>query len=116
MSSRSLIAAVAVASVATLSLFSVGAQAQTKVTVPLAKYNLSKQADAQELYVRLRRASEAACRSHDTGELSRKRIYEACVDETLANAVADVDDARLSAVHESDSSMRIAARTERSRT
>jgi UrcA family protein len=119
MSTRSLIAAATAVGIATMSLFSVSAQAESEapsVTVSLERYDLSKQSDADLLYVRLQRAAREVCRPLESRELSFKRLHTQCFENALQNAVASVDDVKLTALHQSDSELRIASRTPRSRT
>ena len=119
MSTRSLIAAATAVGIATMSLFSISAQAGAdapQVTIPLERYDLSKQSGADLLYVRLQRAAREVCRPLESRELSFKRLHEQCFENALQNAVASVDNVKLTALHQSDNELRIASRTPRSRT
>lgn len=119
MSARSFITAIAAASVATVSLFSASAQAEPaerQVTVSLEHFDLSKQSDADEVYARLQRAARNVCGTLVNKDLNIRRLTRECYDSALARAVAEVDSARLTALHESNSETRIASRTSRSRT
>lgn len=119
MSTRSSIAAATAVGIATMSLFSISAQAEAEapqVTVSLERYDLSKQSDADLLYVRLQRAARTVCRPLDSRELSIKRLHAQCFEDALQNAVASIDNVKLTALHQSDSELRIASRTPRSRT
>jgi UrcA family protein len=76
--------------------------------VRYADLNLSKQQDASLLYARLERAAAAVCRSLDGFELSRVRMREACEDDAVSAAVAQIDNAALSALHAADARVRVA--------
>ncbi len=119
MSARSFITAIAAASVATVSLFSAGAHAESakhQVTVSLERFDLSKQADADEVYARLQRAARSVCGPFVRQDANLGRLTRECYEDALAKAVATVDSARVTALHESNGGMRIASRTGRSRT
>lgn len=99
--------------VATLSSFAINAQAgdaAPQVSVSYQSLDLSKQADAQVLYSRLRAAARIVCRQFEGFELSRVRQHEACYDQALSNAVAAVDHANLTALYRSDETIRLALR------
>lgn len=104
--------------VATLSLFAINAQAGAaapQVSVSYQGLNLSKQADAEVLYSRLRAAARIVCRQFEGFELSRVRQHEQCYGQALSNAVAAVDHANLTALYRSDATIRLALREDNSR-
>ena len=117
MSARSFIAAMAVAGVAAVSFPAAQAEpAGHEVTVSLEQFDLSKQADADEVYARLQRAARSVCGSRVRQDLNLSRLADQCYADALAKAVATVDSARLTALHESNGELRVASRTGRSRT
>ncbi|HEY6643186.1 UrcA family protein [Povalibacter sp.] len=118
MSARSFIAAIAAAGVVTGSLLAASVQARPaapQIRVPLDRYDLSKQAHADQLYSRLQRAARTVCGSREARELKIRQLNEECYATALANAVTDVNDAKLTALHQSDSELRIASRGDRPR-
>jgi UrcA family protein len=78
--------------------------------VRYADLNLSNPQDASQLYARLERAAAVVCRTYEGFELSRKRMHEACEQEALSAAVAQVDDAALTALHNAGARVRVAQR------
>ncbi len=119
MSARSFVTAIAATGVVAVSLFSASVQAGPavrQVTVSFERFDLSKQQDADELYARLQRAARSVCGPLVSRELSFRRLSQECYEDALTRAVAKIDSARLTALHESSGDMRIASRTDRSRT
>lgn len=83
--------------------------------VSYADLDLSKQADAQALYARLKRASGDVCGDYKvTRDLRTMRLYNACYQDTLARAVDDVDHAAVTAAHAADDRVRVASRSRKS--
>lgn len=112
MSSRSFIAAIAAVSVSALSVFATAHATEVpalKVTVPLEKYDLSKQAGVDGAYSSLRRAARVVCAPFEGRDLKTKRKHRQCYEQALANAVADVNNTRLTALHQNDPSLRLAS-------
>lgn len=71
--------------------------------------DLTSQADAQQLYARLQYASERVCGSRpDERDLKLQRLHDKCVSEALANAVGQVNDTKLSALHAANKRVRVA--------
>jgi UrcA family protein len=104
---------------AALALFAANSHAGAdpmQKAVRYADLNLSNPQDASQLYARLERAAAVVCRSYEGFELSRKRIHEACEDEALSAAVAQVDHAALTALHNTDARVRVAQRRSASAT
>ena len=83
-----------------------------KTTVRYADLDLSQDADARQLYVRLQRASQQVCGDDsDLRNLRMKRLHDACYQDSLARAVDSVGHAKLSAVYAADERIRIANRS-----
>jgi UrcA family protein len=78
--------------------------------VQYADLNLSNPDDASQLYARLERAAAVVCRTYEGFELSRKRMHEACEQEALSAAVAQVDNPALTSLHAADARIRVAQR------
>jgi UrcA family protein len=66
--------------------------------------DLADEAGAAKLYDRLQAASRTVCRALVGRELSRVRLYEECYSKALADAVADVNQQTLTALHARDDS------------
>lgn len=112
MSSRSFIAAIATVSVSALSVLATAQASELparKVTVSLERFDLSKQAGADSAYASLRRAARVVCAPFESRELKAKKLHRQCFEDALANAVADIDSPRLTALHQSDPTLRLAA-------
>jgi len=73
--------------------------------------DLSQSADTARLYARLKYASQKVCNSYDTRVLRMQRLHEACFDAALSDAVAKVNDAKLSSLHASEPKIRLARRS-----
>lgn len=77
--------------------------------VRYADLDLSSQAGARQLYARLQNASELVCGVQDDARyLKLKRLHDTCVTETLADAVEQVNHARVSALHAAVKRSRVA--------
>jgi UrcA family protein len=78
----------------------------SSVVVHFADLDLSRPNDAQKLYDRLQAAARKVCRGSGLGDgggmedLARLRLFHNCVDRALANAVSDVDSARVTAIQQ----------------
>ncbi|MBB6093176.1 UrcA family protein [Povalibacter uvarum] len=100
--------------VAAFSLVAASAQAAEspapRITVQLADFDLSKSKDAKALYTRLRSAARGVCSSIDGNDLRSRRDNLECKQSALDNAVDEVGNAQLSALHRSESGIRIASR------
>ena len=73
-----------------------------RVTVSYADLNIHSAAGARVLYSRLKAASESVCHVEsyrELGSLSRVADAENCFDETLDEAVAEIDSAALKRIH-----------------
>lgn len=99
--------------VAAFSLIAVSAHAAEssapQATVRLGDFDLSKSQDAQAVYARLSAAARNVCRSIGN-DLRSRRYSEECEQAALDNAVGKVGNAQLTALHRSESSIRIASR------
>lgn len=98
--------------VASMGLFSSAVCADEtpeQVVVQYADLDLSSQQDAKRLYSRLQRASQHVCREFEGREPVKARLRQQCYDEALANAVASVDHAVVTAMH-ADKKVRLAQR------
>lgn len=72
------------------------------VTVSYRDLNLESEADAQSLYLRLKRASKKACNVRSrtvTGSLREVSEAKRCFDETLEAAVKKIDNDTLTRIH-----------------
>ena len=67
--------------------------------VKYADLDLSRSAGAGALYVRISMAANDVCRELDHGDLSSKLIFNRCVHQAIANAVAAVDQPALYSVY-----------------
>jgi len=67
--------------------------------VKYSDLDLTQSADTQRLYARLQYASQKVCASYDSRELRMQSLREACFDNALAAAVAQVNDAKLTSLH-----------------
>ncbi|MBM0104039.1 UrcA family protein [Steroidobacter sp. S1-65] len=105
--------------VGALAAWSFGAQAgelsteqgSAKTVIGFADLDLSKEADARELYSRLQRASSHVCDGYsEVRDLRTKQLYDACYQDTLARAVEDVGHAAVKAAFAADNRIRVAKR------
>jgi len=67
--------------------------------VTFSDLNLDTQAGANALYARLRHAAEEVCEPFDGNELSRHSMWQRCVGNSLAAAVAKVNKPKVTALH-----------------
>jgi UrcA family protein len=70
--------------------------------------DLTQSADTARLYARLKYASQKVCSSYDTRVLRMQRLHEACYDTALNDAVARVNDAKLSSLHAAEPRIKLA--------
>ncbi len=108
-----IVSAAAVAISATMSLVAFNAQAEEAeaktVTVKIDAFDLSKAQGAEAVYARLRNAARQVCRTLESRDVSLKKEHRECVEQALDEAVAQVNSTRLTALHRSESGIRIAA-------
>ena len=72
------------------------------VAVPYADLNLAHIEGATALYTRLRAAARQVCAALESRELERAQLFNACVADALATAVAKVDQPLLSAYYRAE--------------
>ena len=75
-----------------------------RLTVSFADLDLSSDAGVAALYQRLQRASDRACATGsilEKGSARAVRDAEVCVGEVLSKMVAEIDNAKLTAIHSS---------------
>lgn len=83
----------------------------SRAVVSFADLDLSKDADARELYARLQVATVRVCRKDwPLRDLGVRRLYEACYQDTLARAVDSVGDAAVNAMYAADDRIRVTGR------
>jgi UrcA family protein len=73
--------------------------------------DLTQSSDTARLYARLKYASQKVCNSYDSRELRTRDLYAACFDDALNNAVAEVNDARLTSLHAAEPRIRVARKS-----
>jgi UrcA family protein len=71
-----------------------------RVTVRFGDLDLSKPQGAETLYRRIRAAAEQVCAPLDDRDLARHMRFNACVQNAISTAVANVDRAALTAYYE----------------
>jgi UrcA family protein len=81
-----------------------------QVEVSLAGLNLATQQDAKTAYSRLRNAAKTVCRPLESTDPRGRMRHKQCYQDALANAVADVNSASVTALLNSDRSVRLAQR------
>lgn len=82
-----------------------------KAVVDYTDLDLSKAADVRSLYARLQRASERVCGEYpDLRNLTMKRVYDACYQESLSRAVNAVNHSAVTAMFAADSRLKVAGR------
>jgi UrcA family protein len=62
--------------------------------------NLSKPAEAAELYVRIKIAAQEVCRRFDGRDLQSQNYFHQCVHQAIVDAVAKVDRPTLYAAYD----------------
>lgn len=98
---------------AAMSLLAFTAGAEESVPQIVVKYqgiDLAQKDNAADLYARLRSASRAVCEEPDNRQLRKLELYRACYAQALADAVATVDHASVTALFNSDKSIWVAQR------
>jgi UrcA family protein len=74
--------------------------------------DLTQSSDAARLYARLKYAAQKVCNSYDSRDMNMQRAHDACYDTALSNAVAKVNDAKLSSLHAAEPRIRLARRSQ----
>ena len=78
------------------------AQVLTK-TVRYDVRSLSTESGARILYTRVRSAAREVCTPFESRELSRRSIWQSCVDNAVASAVLKINSPLVSALHNQSS-------------
>jgi UrcA family protein len=86
------------------------AESPSQFVVRYADLDLSKVQDSAKLYERLERAAAHVCRGFDGPRLDLQRMKRQCEDAALTNAVAAVNHAAITALHQAASRTRLATR------
>jgi len=68
-------------------------------TIVYGDLNLNTADGARVLYARIRSAAHVVCAPFDGRELSRQIRWQACYDQAMASAVAQIDKPQLTALH-----------------
>jgi UrcA family protein len=74
------------------------AQAYTTI-VNYGDLNLDSEQGAKVLYARIRSAAGTVCSSLEGRNLTEKKLWKGCFDNAVANAVGQVNKARVTALH-----------------
>src|SRR5690606_23285855 len=72
--------------------------------------DLSKQVDASALYARLQAAAEIVCGRYEIRDLRAMQQHRDCTEDAVTDAVAKVNHAVLSSLHQETGRMRVAQR------
>jgi UrcA family protein len=73
---------------------------QVQYVVRFSDLDVSKTEGATALYARIRHAARIVCAPGESREMGLAAIYRACMEESIANAVAKVDRPLLSQYHQ----------------
>ncbi len=84
---------------------------QVSTVVKYGDLDLSRSADTQQLYARLKDASEQVCGSEYTRDLRMQRLHKACYTGALNRAVERVSEPKLTALHAAEPRIRVAGRS-----
>jgi UrcA family protein len=74
--------------------------------------DLTQSSDAARLYARLKYAAQKVCNSYDSRDMNVQRGHDACYETALSNAVARVNDAKLSSLHANAPRIKLARRSQ----
>ncbi len=74
------------------------AQAYTSI-VGYGDLNLDSEPGAKVLYARIRSAAGTVCSSLEGRGLTEKKVWQGCFDNAVANAVGQVNNTRVTALH-----------------
>jgi UrcA family protein len=61
--------------------------------------NLDSEQGAKVLYARIRSAAGSVCSSLESRNLTEKKLWQGCFDNAVANAVGQVNNVRVTALH-----------------
>jgi UrcA family protein len=78
-------------------------------TVSYSELDMNRPAGAEHLYMKLNAAARQVCQPLNGGLVRQKFEYRSCVVETLARAVAEVNNALLTAAYDAHGGPSIAA-------
>jgi UrcA family protein len=90
---------------AALACLAYGGTVVAQPTQPLTKIvafgdlNLDSAQGAKILYSRLRYAAQYVCSPYQSDELARKRVWQTCVENSLSNAVGQINKPQVTALH-----------------
>jgi len=73
-------------------------------TVAYGDLNLDADQGAKVLYARLQYAAHYVCSPLESRELSRKTVWQACVNKALASAVTQINKPRVNALYKQSAS------------
>jgi UrcA family protein len=73
--------------------------------------DLTSSSDTARLYARLKYASQKVCNSYDSRALRTRDLHAACFEKALNDAVAEVNDARLTSLHAAEPRIRLARKS-----
>lgn len=90
---------------------SAGEHDAASTVVRYSDLDLTQSSDAARLYARLKYAAQKVCSSYDSRDMNVQRLHDACYDAALSNAVARVDDAKLSSLHAAEPRIRVARKS-----
>lgn len=77
-------------------------------SVHYVKEDLQNPARAEDLYKRIQRAARLVCQQPHSQEINSYRLFKACYDRAVENAVETVDATTLTAVHHNHGRMQSA--------
>jgi UrcA family protein len=101
------------AAISALFGFAIPAQADVaakQLVVQFQDLDLTRQQDVKRLYSRLRSAARTVCSPLDGRTQFERAQYRECQDQSLNNAVSEVNVPQLTRLHGSDENQRIAQR------
>lgn len=85
-----------------------GEAAAVHKTVRYDDLNLSRSSDAAQLYERLGNAAEAVCSHYAGVDLLSRKLRRQCETEALSNAVSELNNPAITALHTADERVRVA--------
>lgn len=104
-------AALAIVAASLIADIAAAKEREASIVVEYSDLDLASSSDTARLYSRLKYASQKVCNSYDSRELRTRDLYAACVDQALSNAVAAVNDAKLSSLHAAEPKIRLARKS-----
>jgi UrcA family protein len=82
-----------------------------RTVVNYSDLDLTRPEDAARLYARLKNASQQVCYTNERLTVQVQRLQEDCIHGALSRAVANVNDAKLTALHQAEPRIRLARRS-----